>query len=144
MYKTMVVTAGLAMFLGATVLLSAPRRAEALPEWARKYKTSCVTCHEAFPSLNPVGEAFRLNGYRFPDDMYVKEDPVILGQEAYKKVWPDAIWPSDIPPYAPLAVRIRGRAEWMPFGSRPVRDSMNLFDQMSILSGGTLGDSNSF
>lgn len=128
----------------AAAFVSSPRRAEALPEWARKYKTSCVTCHEAYPSLNAVGEAFRLNGYRFPDDLYVKEDPVILGQEAYKKVWPDAIWPSDIPAYAPLAIRLRGATEWAPNGSRAVRDSINFFDQFSLLAGGTLGDSNSF
>src|SRR5579863_3198960 len=48
----------LATCLGATLWLAAASRAEALPEWARKYKTSCVTCHEAFPSLNAVGEAF--------------------------------------------------------------------------------------
>ncbi|HVR87262.1 MAG TPA: hypothetical protein VMU54_23260, partial [Planctomycetota bacterium] len=64
---------GVVPVLGAAIWFSAAGRAEALPEWARKYKTSCVTCHEAFPSLNSVGEAFRLNGYRFPDDLYVKE-----------------------------------------------------------------------
>jgi len=139
-----VATTCLATCMGLTIWLASASRAEALPEWARKYKTSCVTCHEAFPSLNSVGEAFRLNGYRFPDDMYVREEPVTLGQDAYKKVWPDAIWPSDIPAYAPLAVRIRGAANWTPYGSRPVRDSIDFFDQMSILAGGTLGESNSF
>jgi hypothetical protein len=134
----------LATLLGSAIWFSSQGRAEALPEWARKYKTSCVTCHEAFPSLNSVGEAFRLNGYRFPDDLYVKEEPVTLGQEAYKKVWPDAIWPSDIPAYAPLAIRIRGAAEWTPNGSRAVKDSLDFFDKLSILAGGTLGESNSF
>ncbi|HVR86140.1 MAG TPA: hypothetical protein VMU54_17590, partial [Planctomycetota bacterium] len=52
--------------------------------------------------------------------------------------------PSDIPAYAPLALRIRGAAQWTPNGSRAVRDSLNFFDQLSILSGGTLGESNSF
>jgi hypothetical protein len=144
MSRNIVLTASLVIAIAATVSLSAPRRAEAIPEWARKYKTSCATCHEAFPSLNPVGEAFRLNGYRFPDDLYVKEEPVILGQEAYKKVWPEAIWPSDIPAYAPLAIRLRGAAQWTPYGSRAVRDSFNFFDEMNILAAGTLGESNSF
>jgi hypothetical protein len=137
-------TACLAAALAATIWLSTPSRAEAIPEWARKYKTSCVTCHEAFPSLNPVGEAFRLNGYRFPDDLYVKEEPVILGQDAYKKVWPDAIWPSDIPAYAPLAIRVRGAAGEAPYGMRTVRNSLNFFDELNILAAGTLGESNSF
>ncbi len=138
------VTTGLATVLGVAIWLGAAARAEAIPEWARKYKTSCVTCHEGFPSLNPVGEAFRLNGYRFPDDQYVKEEPVTLGQPAYKKVWPDAIWPSDIPAYAPLAIRLRGAAKWTPNGRRTVHDSLDLFDELSLLAAGTLGESNSF
>ncbi len=72
----------------------------ALPVFARKYHTACSTCHIAFPARNGFGEAFRNNGYRFPDgtdeDM-VKEEPIKLGQDAYKDVFPDAIWPSDLP-----------------------------------------------
>jgi len=72
----------------------------ALPVFARKYHTACSTCHIAFPARNGFGEAFRNNGYRFPDgtdEEMVKEEPIKLGQEAYKDVFPDAIWPSDIP-----------------------------------------------
>ena len=72
----------------------------AVPAFARKYHTACSTCHLAFPVRNGFGEAFRNNGYRFPngaDDEMVKEEPIPLGQEAYKNVFPDAIWPSDIP-----------------------------------------------
>jgi len=71
----------------------------AIPAFARKYHTACSTCHLAFPVRNGFGEAFRNNGYRFPndDDEMVKEEPIPLGQEAYKKVFPDAIWPSDMP-----------------------------------------------
>lgn len=72
----------------------------ALPVFARKYHTACSTCHSAFPIRNGFGEAFRNNGYRFPggqDEEMVKEEPIKLGQESYKKVFPDAIWPSDIP-----------------------------------------------
>lgn len=74
--------------------------ASALPVFARKYHTACSTCHSAFPIRNGFGEAFRNNGYRFPagqDEDMVKEEPIKLGQDAYKKVFPDAIWPSDIP-----------------------------------------------
>ncbi|NTW52726.1 MAG: hypothetical protein HGB22_09080 [Chlorobiaceae bacterium] len=72
----------------------------ALPVFARKYHTACTTCHVAFPIRNGFGEAFRNNGYRFPagqDEDMVKEEPIKLGQESYKKVFPDAIWPSDMP-----------------------------------------------
>src|SRR6266536_1193517 len=54
--------------------------AAAVPVFARKYQTSCQTCHVAFPKLNPFGEAFRLRGYRMPaetEDM-IKEKPIPL------------------------------------------------------------------
>jgi hypothetical protein len=68
--------------------------ADAIPAFARKYKTSCVLCHAPFPRLTAMGEAFRLNGYKIPegDEIYVKEEPVSLGAEAYKKVFPEDIW----------------------------------------------------
>ena len=81
------------------IVLSA-QESFALPVFARKYHTACSTCHIAFPARNGFGEAFRNNGYRFPDDTdeeMVKEEPIKLGQDAYKDVFPDAIWPSDIP-----------------------------------------------
>lgn len=74
--------------------------ASAVPAFARKYHTACSTCHIAFPARNGFGEAFRNNGYRFPentDEEMVKEEPIKLGSDSYKKVFPDAIWPSDIP-----------------------------------------------
>ena len=55
-----------AVLTAGVVLFSVP--ADALPAFARKYQTSCVTCHESFPRLNGIGEAFRLNGYKFQDD----------------------------------------------------------------------------
>ena len=39
-----------------------------IPAFARKYRTGCTTCHTAAPKLNVLGEAFRLNGYRFPEN----------------------------------------------------------------------------
>ena len=48
-------------------LLTFVERAEAIPVFSRKYQTSCITCHTIFPQLNPFGEAFRRNGYQFPD-----------------------------------------------------------------------------
>lgn len=77
------------------------------PVFTRKYKTSCITCHSPFPKLNSFGEAFRYNGYRFPvnDEDNVKEEPIILGAEAYKRVWPKAVWPSNLPGTAPIALR---------------------------------------
>jgi len=67
--------------LVAGVMFAALRPASAVPAFSRKYKTSCVTCHTIFPKLNPFGEQFRRNGFRFPciDSDAVKSDPVPLG-----------------------------------------------------------------
>jgi len=57
--------------LSATVLVLAiffvAPNASATSQWARKYKTSCFTCHSAFPRLNYYGERFARNGYQDPD-----------------------------------------------------------------------------
>lgn len=87
-----------------------PLEVSALPAFARKYQTSCMTCHAIYPRLNAFGEAMRLNGLRWPggeEETLRKEEPVKIGEEAYKKVWPNAVWPSDIPGTLPLAIRNR-------------------------------------
>lgn len=84
--------------------------AQALPTFARKYQTSCMTCHSMYPRLNAFGEAMRLNGLRWPggeEENLTKEAPVKMGEEAYKKAWPNAVWPSDIPGTLPIAIRLR-------------------------------------
>ncbi|MFZ5564517.1 MAG: hypothetical protein ACOZBW_10730, partial [Thermodesulfobacteriota bacterium] len=86
--------------------------AHAMANFARRYQTSCVTCHSTYPILNPVGDAFRLNGYRFEDDeQYVKEPPTELGDEAYKKLWPKAMWPGEIPNNSGFSAGARMYAE---------------------------------
>ncbi len=80
----------------------------AIPTFARKYETSCVTCHTGYPKLNAFGEAFRLNGFQYPEDDFdkTKDEPVSLGSEAYKRVFPNAVWPNDIPGKPPLSIRV--------------------------------------
>jgi hypothetical protein len=90
--------------------------ASAVPAFARKYHTACSTCHLAFPVRNGFGEAFRNNGYRFPDSTdegMVKEEPIKLGQDSYKKIFPKAIWPSDIPnmPSLGFLARVAGYSQ---------------------------------
>lgn len=90
-----------------------PREAWGVPVFARKYKTSCQTCHTVFPRLTPIGDAFRMNGHRFPecDASQVKEEPVLLGAEEYKQLFPaDSLWPSDLPSTPPIAVVAKMRA----------------------------------
>ena len=98
-------------------LLAAPRSALAIPAFARKYDTSCQTCHAPFPKLSPFGEAFRRNGYRFPageDEDAAKEATTSLGQEAHKKVFPNEVWPASIPSGIPLAAIVAGRVDLDP------------------------------
>jgi hypothetical protein len=61
-----------------TVAIARP--AFAIPVFARKYGTSCQTCHTIYPKLTPFGEAFRRNGFRFPgtDSDYWKQDTIAL------------------------------------------------------------------
>jgi hypothetical protein len=86
--------------------------ASAIPSFARKYATSCLTCHTVYPKLTPFGEAFRRNGYRFPgiDSDKIKADQVQLGQEANKKTFPATVWPAAIPTAVPLSVGANGSA----------------------------------
>jgi hypothetical protein len=90
------------------------REAHAVPSFARKYQTSCQTCHTIYPVLNPFGEAFRRNGYRFPsakgsvDSDAVKAPMIAMGQEEYKKTFPNSMWPSQITEAVPLSVMMNG------------------------------------
>jgi hypothetical protein len=121
-------------------------KANAIPAFARKYKTSCVLCHAPFPRLTAMGEAFRLNGYKLPqaDEIYVKEQPVSMGAEAYKKVFPEAIWPSTIPGVPPLAIRIIGDANYHPFGHQEDRSEFNFPGEFTMLGAGSFGENFAF
>lgn len=85
--------------------------AGAIPAFARKYRTSCTTCHVAIPKRNAFGEAFRRNGYQIPagDERYIKEEPVSLGAKEWKDMWPDAIWPGAIPETVPFSAYVHQR-----------------------------------
>jgi hypothetical protein len=122
------------------------RNANAIPAFARKYKTSCALCHAPFPRLTAMGEAFRLNGYKLPqaDEIYVKEQPVSMGAEAYKKVFPEAIWPSNIPGMPPLAVRIIGDATYHPFGDPTDRSEFNFPGEFTLLGAGSFDENFAF
>ena len=120
---------------------------QAIPSFARKYKTSCSTCHYAYPKLNGFGKAFKNNGYRYPagtDPEMTKEEPVSLGSDAYKKVWPNAIWPSDFAGTAPLALLAIGRINY----DNAVDGSKSTYFEIpsvfDIFYGGTLGDKISY
>ena len=100
-----------------------------------------------FPKLNAFGEAFRLRGYRMPaetEDM-VKEKPVSLGAPAYKRLWPDAIWPGEISSAVPLAVNVKlanvNTSSLNDDGSvTSIRNDFQFPQEVNIFGAGTLGD----
>ncbi len=143
---TPIILGGLTAWLS---ILCFADRAQAIPVFARKYATSCITCHAGFPKLNGVGEAFRRNGYQFPqdDDLLVKDEPILMGNEAYKDMWPNAIWPSDIPHLPPVSLRARlGYKQFLntpPGGhgeAAPPSTDFQFPMDYSLLSAGTLGE----
>ena len=60
--------------------------AGAIPAFSRKYRTSCNTCHVAYPKLNDFGMAFYRNGFQFPrdDEFFVKDAPVTMAARAWR------------------------------------------------------------
>jgi hypothetical protein len=132
-----------------TLFLAHP--AQAIPAFARKYQTTCSTCHTVFPKLNSYGEAFRLGGYRMPketEDM-VKDSPVSLGAPAYRTLWPKAVWPSDIPGHVPVAINIKladvTTSSLNDDGTTSrVTDDFQFPQEVNLFAGGTLGESLSF
>ncbi|HET9992610.1 MAG TPA: hypothetical protein VFQ65_28950, partial [Kofleriaceae bacterium] len=127
-----------------------PRTASAIPAFARKYGTSCTTCHTVYPKLNPFGEAFRRNGFRFPgtDSDVVKQATVPLGADAYKKMFPDAVWPGTLPGSVPLSIGFNGQIVFHPIttnsggaadnGAGVVAD--NLVEEGHLWAGGSFDD----
>lgn len=93
------------------VLLLAPS-AHAVPAFARRYGTSCQTCHVAFPKNTPFGDAFRRNAYRFPggDEDVLQEEPVKLGASANRELFPATVWPGELPRTPPLSATLGSTA----------------------------------
>ena len=157
-----------AALVGIAVYFVGLRDAGAVPSFARKYQTSCQTCHTIYPVLNPFGEAFRRDGYRFPsqnsseDSDSIKAPQIALGQDEYKKTFPDSVWPDKISDAIPFSVMFNGdipinlpgsaakdsagntftwsgiEAELHLFGAGAFNDTLTYFTQL------TLADSGSF
>ncbi|MCQ9208902.1 MAG: hypothetical protein NG712_05960 [Omnitrophica bacterium] len=125
------------------------QRAEAIPTFARKYRTSCTTCHIGFNRLNPFGGAYRQNGYQIPqaqEVVYVKEEPVSLGAPAWKKVWPEGVWPGAIPQFVPISMMVHQRTIWNESASsRDVAEvNFSMPHEWELIIGGNFGDIASF
>ncbi|HEY3451781.1 MAG TPA: hypothetical protein VGK67_35820 [Myxococcales bacterium] len=140
----------LGALLAVSIALGQSSPAQAIPAFARKYGTSCQTCHVVYPKLTPFGEAFRHNGYRFPgvDSDFIKQEPVALGQDANKKTFPHTVWPASIPNSVPLAFGANGQAIIHPDknsgGARADNGTIftlnDLVAEAHVFAGGTIDD----
>ena len=116
----------------------------ALPIFARRYETSCTTCHVVIPKLNAMGIAFRNNGYRIPlnDEKLIKSPDVALGAPAWKTLWPKAVWPGAITGMPPVAVRVMTDVNIRP--AAPVNVNFDFPSGIVGYAAGSAGDSFSF
>ncbi|HWQ25841.1 MAG TPA: hypothetical protein VN367_03560 [Chlorobaculum sp.] len=139
--------------LSMVPMLVPSQDASAIPAFARKYQTSCYTCHSGFPTRNAFGEAFRNNGYRWPggeDEDKTKQEQLKLGADGWKKTFPETPWPSEIPGYAPVSLWLRGQlinyseVTRNPNGTVNTKESLNYgtggLGSASLFFGGTMGD----
>ena len=141
-------TVVLALAAGWVLLQASP--AAAVPAFARKYQTSCQTCHTIFPKLNPFGEAFRLNGYFMPAQTaeQVKQTPISMGAEAYERMWPEMVFPSDLPAYVPLALNTKMEDIYASStddtGHQIIHNDFQFPQEVNLFAAGTLGKTFSF
>ena len=150
--RSATVTLGTLAASSAVVMgLVAPNEADAIPAFARKYQTACQTCHVIIPKLNSFGEAFRLNGYRIPDvdELYVKDEPLVLGAEPWREQFPDAILPAHIPGMPPIALRLINDFQYTGsdggIGGNPeTRSNFEFPHEVELLTGGRIGESIGF
>lgn len=141
-YRTLMT--GMALVVVAVFLFTISQPASAVPSFARKYETSCMTCHVAPPKLNAFGRAFKNTGYRMSEDDedLVKQKKVSLGSPGWKRVWPKGVWPADIPGGTMLGFTLE-----MGYGINPSATVSNEFDgieEIGLLLGGTVGETFSF
>jgi hypothetical protein len=142
-----------AVSLSVLPMLVPAKDASAIPAFARKYGTSCYTCHSGFPNRNAFGEAFKNNGYRWPggeDEDKSKQEQLKMGADGWKKSFPTSPWPSEIPGYAPVALWVRGnlvdyKGDFKTRGgavtnARFQQGAAGMLNNATVFFGGTMGD----
>ena len=127
---------------GGVLALLMPGSASAIPVFARQYRTTCTTCHVIPPKLNSLGEAFRLNGYRFPrTNRLVRQEPTVpLGDEAWKDEWPRAIWPGEVSGTPGVSLRLQSDVEVRRAPTNAYAWSYRFPADVYLLGAATLGD----
>ena len=114
----------IAIMIGV-IFLGAGESANAIPAFARKYKTTCMTCHTSPTMLNEFGLRFQANGYQLPG-----------------AVDPTPIWDQDI---VPVSFMLHAMWMWMKDTQSSDETSMSMTNYNfvdphgDLFSGGTLG-----
>ena len=137
-------------WLAVGLILLDARPTGAVPAFSRKYQTSCQTCHAIFPKLNPFGQAFRLNGFHLPAETaeQIKQKPVSLGAEAYERMWPEMVYPSDLPGNVPFALNTKMENIYSSTsdanGHQIIHNDFQFPQEANLFAAGTLGKTFSF
>lgn len=95
-----------------------------------------------FPKLTPFGSAFRRAGYRFPegnDINFAKQPQLDLGSPAWKRLFPKAVWPGELPGTIPISVAFEGEYKYQPRKGEHSNFSA-LAGEVEITSSGTMGE----
>ena len=114
-------------------LATATDRADAIPAFARKYRTTCATCHSPIPRLNAFGEQFAANGFELPGEQQPRDtintgDPLLRLQQSL-----------------PLAVRIDAyMAAYAGARGAQVASDLQTPWAVKLLSGGQVADKISY
>ena len=112
-----------------------------------------MTCHNNYPELNDFGWAFKKNGFKFPkdDELFVKQEPVLLGSKAQKESFPEAVYPGEIPGTIPIAFRYEGNFNWnaeqpptVQAAGHVPRTDLFVPNTFTIISAGSFGENFSF
>jgi hypothetical protein len=102
--------------------------------------------------LNPFGEAFRRNGFRFPsvggseDSDSAVQGRLQLGQDEHKQHFPRSVWPSSIPATVPLSLVAFGALSYSPPGSDLAKSTRSNFAwndfirTVSLVAAGSFSD----
>lgn len=102
---------------------------QAIPAFARRFRLSCITCHNPFPRLTAYGDEFAANGFQLPDAPEPQRSFVDVGDEML-----------DLLREFPVAVRFDMAATAYPDreGETEVQTDFLFPQKAKILSGGAL------
>lgn len=114
MRKPILTALAAAIGLMATCLIT--DKAEAVPAFARQYKTECKTCHTIFPERNEFGDAFEKNSFVWPGKVPGQKDAkapteadggkseaAATGGNTAVEKQVEALWNSGIPVVVPVS-----------------------------------------